>query len=708
MADQTNEILNVYALLIGIDHYLPNQLPGGVTYRNLKGCVRDINHVEAFLKTTFNLPDEKLFKLIAPNPESSPEPSGSQTPLPTYENIVGTFKKLTDEVPAGAQVYIHYSGHGGRTTTVFPNLKGDGGIDEALVPTDIGNSEGRYLRDIELAHLLQKMVDKGLVVTVVLDSCHSGGSTRAGDSDIRGADMDVVDTIKRPPAESLVASVEELEKTWQSLVEDATRKGEAVTSMLPEAKGYVLLAACRQNEFAYEYAFNGKERNGALTYWLLDSLKNRDANLNYKVLYDRLIAKIQSQFQQQTPMLLGEGDRLVLSSGSGSYQNAILVMEVDTAKNRVRLGAGQAHGLSEGAQFVIYPQGVSDLTQEEKQLAIFQVSEIQAVYCWADKVKTLRDGEIEQGAQAVLLAAPVDLIRRIRLVECTNKNTAPEKLPPAEIDQKVALKAVEQALTGNGWVKLVANDEAAHYQVSINKQGEYEICEPTGDPIPQLGKSLKVSDTGAAPEVVKRLVHLTKYKATEELDNFTPLATKLVVELVGKQKDYRAGKKPAPEPFTNPLNGTVQHGEHVFLHIRNNHSQVFNVAVLDLDLNWSISQLDPMGDGSLFVPVEPGEAGELLIPIRMTVPEGYEKSRDIFKVFATVGPANFGWLELPPLDQPLRNAGERGLEKPTNQLDALFAAIGADEPPAMRVAEVITDPSRGWVTKQVTVNITKA
>ena len=49
------------------------------------------------------------------------------------------------------------------------------------------------------------MVDKGLVVTVVLDSCHSGGTTRAGDSAIRGADRETVDTTPRP-TESLVAS----------------------------------------------------------------------------------------------------------------------------------------------------------------------------------------------------------------------------------------------------------------------------------------------------------------------------------------------------------------------------------------------------------------------------------------------------------------------------------------------------------------------
>ena len=51
-------------------------------------------------------------------------------------------------------------------------------MDEALVPIDIGTTSGNYLRDLEVSYLLQAMVDKGLVVTLVLDSCHSGGATR--------------------------------------------------------------------------------------------------------------------------------------------------------------------------------------------------------------------------------------------------------------------------------------------------------------------------------------------------------------------------------------------------------------------------------------------------------------------------------------------------------------------------------------------------
>ncbi|MEG4419920.1 hypothetical protein QUA70_15235 [Microcoleus sp. LAD1_D5] len=47
------------------------------------------------------------------------------------------------------------------------------GLDEALVPTDIGQPNSRYLRDLELAKLLEERVEKELVVTLVLDPANS-------------------------------------------------------------------------------------------------------------------------------------------------------------------------------------------------------------------------------------------------------------------------------------------------------------------------------------------------------------------------------------------------------------------------------------------------------------------------------------------------------------------------------------------------------
>src|SRR3954471_5578949 len=165
----------IHALLIGVDCYLPNRLPDGSSYPSLGGCVRDVKRIETFLRTSLGLTDGDITMLTASNQPGSREPAEPKEQWPTYENMVRAFRELTEKAQPGEQVYIHYSGHGGRSRTAYPRLKGESGLDESLVPTDIGNSEARYLRDLEVAYLVNEMTKKGLVVTLVFDDCHSGG-----------------------------------------------------------------------------------------------------------------------------------------------------------------------------------------------------------------------------------------------------------------------------------------------------------------------------------------------------------------------------------------------------------------------------------------------------------------------------------------------------------------------------------------------------
>lgn len=70
-------------------------------------------------------------------------------------------------------VCIHYSGHGTLQSTKTPEFtyQEGYGIDAALVLWEPNSSQkARFLRGIELAILLDDMVDKGLKVTVVLYS----------------------------------------------------------------------------------------------------------------------------------------------------------------------------------------------------------------------------------------------------------------------------------------------------------------------------------------------------------------------------------------------------------------------------------------------------------------------------------------------------------------------------------------------------------
>lgn len=317
-----------HALLIGIDCYLPNKLPDGSFYKNLRGCVRDINRIEAFLTNRLQVPETQIIKLTASNVEGSAEPLEPQDQWPTYENMVAKFKEITEKAQPQDQVYIHYSGHGGRAATIYPNLKGKDGVDESLVPIDIGNPEARYLRDIELAKLLQNMADKGLVVTVTLDSCHSGGAARkiGEDCDIRRSEGGDIDTTLRP-TESLVAPADELVQTWL-LAQNNNTRNIISSGWLPEPKGYTLLAACRDNEYAYETIFDG-ERQGALTYWLLRFLEKFGTGVTAKTLHDHVFAKVRNQFEKQTPMLQGESARTFFGNNLVSPQLTVPIIQVD-------------------------------------------------------------------------------------------------------------------------------------------------------------------------------------------------------------------------------------------------------------------------------------------------------------------------------------------------------------------------------------------
>ncbi|MGL5793998.1 MAG: caspase family protein, partial [Waterburya sp.] len=589
------------------------------------GCVRDIGHVEAFLKDIQKVPENQIVKLTAsPSAEDEQKPVETLERLPTRNNMIAAFRKLGEIAPAGSQVYIHYSGHGGRAKTVFPEIKEKDGIDEGLVPTDIGTTEGQYLRDLDLAQLLKELVAKDLTVTVMLDCCHSGGATR-GDVEIRG--MDVVDDKPLLPGQEIIVPLE-IQKSW---LESGTRGLKA--EGLPASEDYVVVAACRQNEYAYEYAFNREtgERNGALTYWLLDTLRQKNAGQTYQDLFDRINAKIRTQFSQQTPMLMGAGNRHIFGSELAEEINAASVLNVETNAEtnevQAKLDVGQVNGISKGAEFAIYPRD-RDLKQKENRVAIARIIQRGGTesLCRLEPIEG-KEFKVEQGDRAVLVSPSINLVRKVLLFEqkeATSAEIAKTPLPDDTLlpeifkQQKASLEAIKNALAGNGWVELAedvidtVDDEGIAYQVALNNNGEYEICDRTGHRYGNMTPS-KLGEPDAATKVVKRLVHLAKFHAAAEIDNMdkdSPLAGKLAVEWLGTSDIYEQGDKiPAKsqmKPLADSSQPTVKLGEYIFLSIQNNSLQALNVAALDLASDWSIEKIFP-GQSADFVTIEAGK-----------------------------------------------------------------------------------------------------
>ena len=158
----------------------------------------------------------------------------------------------------------------------------------------------------------------------------------------------------------------------------------------------------------------------------------------------------------------------------------------------------------------------------------------------------------------------------------------------------------------------------------------------------------------------------------------SPLKNKIKVTLLGTQTEFDpAEDTPKPIPFDRPGDvPTVRHRDWVFLKIENASPSDLNVAVLDFQPDWGISQVLPLkssfeeidsGGESLVLPLRAwlpdgyDQGSEpLVLPLRAWLPDGYDQGSDTLKILAAVDPADFRVLELPALDQPIAPKGMRG------------------------------------------------
>ncbi len=417
MPDAGSEL---HALLIGIDRYSRDGRPALGRYPDLRGAVRDAERMERFLRQRA-VPEARIRKLTAPVDRREPARDS-----PSYDNIMEAFHTLRREARPGDRILITFSGHGGRVATICPQAKGPEGIDEALVPVDVAEAQTRYVRDLELAFLLHRMVDQdGLLVTLVFDCCHAGGTTRK--TWVRGSGR--VDRTQRRGG-SLIASPAELARTWQLVTGGRRRSLIPASGWLPEPRGYVLLAACRVDELAFEGQFDGSGRAGALTYWLLDSARRLGPEATCRQLHSRLVGRVREHFEGQTPQLEGDENRVFLGTGERETPPAVNVLRVEPDEDGVVLAAGEAQGVGRGTRFALYPASESDGQAATGRIAVVEVLRAGAVESWAEITERFGSAPIAPGAPARLLAPAddagddaADLARYRRLRDLDNPDS---------------------------------------------------------------------------------------------------------------------------------------------------------------------------------------------------------------------------------------------------------------------------------------------
>ncbi len=672
------------ALVVGIDHYLPHRLPDGSSYHPLLGAVRDARRMAEFLRERGGVAADDL-RVLTSSAGGGGDVAEPAAERPSYENLAGSWRELLARAEAGDQLLVHYSGHGGRTPTAFPELRPPGSLDECLVPFDIGTPQGRYLRDAEIAFLLAEAARRGVFTVLLLDCCHSGGATRTG---ARPRGIAAIDTRPRPLA-SLVADPASLAAVVARREGPAVRGFGPVRAFSNDPHGYVMLAACRANEWAFEAVFAGRQPQGALTHWLLDSLETARPGLTYRELHARLVGRIHQRFPAQTPQYEGEADRMVLSLDGGAAERAIFVLQgcSEPARKRapaeVLLGAGQVHGLRVGARLAVAALAAGGSTE-----LIAEVTRLGASQSLAQVTDQPPEAVIPDGARARLVEpGPTALRRPVAFLPATAAHPALERLAEA-IRRRP-----------NAFLEL-ANGEPSPSPlwVGLDAGGRYQLCDAAGEPLPNL-PPLPTTRPRAEEVVVDQLLHLAKYLTVWELENYDPgaaLRGALDVEVLRLPHGFQRGERPRPVPFAFAGVPDAKVGEWICLRVENRAERALNLAVLDLQPNWACEQIHPPRSRSAAELLEP--EGEVLIPLCAGLPPGLAAGTDVLKVFVTVGPVSYDALELPPIEAARRSHSPAA--PPRNPLERLFATLAATSPVTRSLRQPPDAADEWWVEER--------
>jgi Caspase domain len=494
------------------------------------------------------------------------------------------------------------------------------------------------------------MVDKGLIVTVVIDACHSGSATRTSAPMIARCLSKVDYNVLESDTSTLPLSQLEMEIPTAAALGEY-RNAKRKNSWLVEPRGYTLLAACRSHEEAAECEFDGKW-HGVFTHSLIDSLNLGWQPCTYEMLHQRIRAKVNTRFKNQTPIMSGEGDRVFFESSRVRPFYSVKVIGVTypvQIDSTLTLGSGLVHGTSVGNEFAIYrADNFSDPSDRALRLATVDVTDVQTTSCTAVVIEVSREveSEIDIGYSAVLTT--FNKPTQQRTVKLLQRSTQ-------SIDQVGALRKLREQLENPlcHFTTLVQDDfhGSTHFQVVVNDTEEYEIWDTNHQVIANLYPPIHIAETDAAGRTVARLNHLAKYHNVWELDNpdrSCDIASALGVKLLGWRRSVNEELKDF-DTLSNIYE--VKDGDIITLEVKNSakNGAAINVTILDLQPGWSITQVHPARPGVDHDTLEAGKSLRLEFVMSASGSTLVDHV-DILKVFAINEPTSFRWLELPSLN----------------------------------------------------------
>jgi len=347
------------ALLIGINTYQPAgttaQHPAGCTYgrcsisafENLEGSVNDAQAMADLLTSPkFGFPAANVALLTNPAP---PKPASGLVILPadqtTHDGILAAMRKYLVDLPQRGDTVVFYDASHG---SLRVNSKGtklevwaEGKLvhaDSTVVPSDAYKG-GYDVRDRDMVRIFNAALDKGVHLTVIFDSCHSGGAARGIGPKYR--------------ERSLAYDPRDINEAPDKAPDGSDLPGPTTRTDNPA----LVFSAAQQDQTAKESPppDTVKEPHGAFTAALIEALQVLPADAPASVVYQRVRAVLEgSGVPDEEPDMDAPENRRKepLFGGKASSNLGVLAAVVRVADDgTVWLDIGQASGVGPGTEF---------------------------------------------------------------------------------------------------------------------------------------------------------------------------------------------------------------------------------------------------------------------------------------------------------------------------------------------------------------------
>lgn len=464
------------ALLIGINTYEAKgkqiSKPAGVTqkgdaadagrwdlreWENLDGSLNDVESVHELLASPKYGFAENNIHVV-------------EEEKATREGILQAMKRyLLDEPGRGDTVVFYYAGHGSQRYNSLTDKPFH--LDETIVPADAGS--GAFdIRDKEIARLFNQIVDKGILLTAVFDSCHSGSIARGipvgSPGKARFLAYDPRDAADPP---------------------DKGPDGKPAARPEDRTGGAVVLSATQHDQSSLEWTGRDGKLHGAFTVALLDALQTLPANSSAQDVYKRIKVLLLGMGVPQQPDLGGPSERTRLSLFNNSVGTDRLTVAVRpegvNSDGSVELDGGLALGLGRGSE--LRKVGIAP-GKPEVRVRIAQLEGLSK-----SKAEIIRPADASQ-------IQPGDLFELTAWVAPENSRLQ-VWMPPASLSSADLLQVAEETgkLRQAGNVKWIDDPVESSPEYVMAWNGSQWTLTKAGGPAVNLGQS------PAAPAILSHL-----------------------------------------------------------------------------------------------------------------------------------------------------------------------------------------------------------